>query len=115
MSLRKVIREKFSDDGIFACLSVGNVKKTLYYENKLREKDRIIKNQAAKIESLELTVKEQSEKIKFLEDEINNLKQMLGIVTAQLNRNSRNSSKPPSSDGLKRPPVPIISTFLLNV
>ena len=59
-------------------------------------KDEIINVQAQQI-------KEQAETIKSLQQTIDELKQIIKELTEKLGRNSRNSSKPPSSDGLSKP------------
>ena len=40
-----------------------------------------------------------------LSETVESLNQTIKALQEQLNKNSRNSSKPPSSDGLKKPPV----------
>ena len=59
-------------------------------------KDEIINAQAWQI-------KEQAETIKSLQKTIDELKQIIQELTEKLGQNSRNSSKPPSSDGLSKP------------
>ncbi len=56
---------------------------------KLDAKDKLIAKLLDRINKLEPLVEAQAEKIRSLE--------------AKLKKNSRNSSKPPSSDGLKKP------------
>ena len=48
---------------------------------------------------------EQSARIAELSAEITGLNQTILELKEQLNKNSQNSSKPPSSDGLKKPAV----------
>ena len=48
---------------------------------------------------------EQSARIAELSAEIASLNQTIKELKEQLNKNSKNSSKPPSSDGLKKPAV----------
>ena len=48
---------------------------------------------------------EQSARIAELSAEIASLNQTIRELKEQLNKNSKNSSKPPSSDGLKKPTV----------
>jgi transposase len=55
------------------------------------------------INTLTQRVKEQEETIKSLLKTIDELNQIIKELTEKLNRNSRNSSKPPSSDGLSKP------------
>ena len=54
-------------------------------------------------ESLLALIKHQSERIALLEAENAELEKRLEKLEAQLAKNSTNSSKPPSSDGLKKP------------
>lgn len=54
-------------------------------------------------ESLRGVIQHQSERIEQLEAENAELKARLEKIEAQLAKNSTNSSKPPSSDGLKKP------------
>ncbi len=56
----------------------------------MKDYEKIISTLLTKIAELELVVKQQAAKIADLE--------------RRLNKNSRNSSKPPSSDGLSKPP-----------
>lgn len=42
--------------------------------------------------------------VEYLQDEMDNLSSRLHAVEVQTKQNSRNSSKPPSSDGMKKPP-----------
>ena len=46
-----------------------------------------------------------AEQISQLTKTVENLNQTIQKLQEQLNKNSKNSSKPPSSDGLKKPPV----------
>ena len=48
---------------------------------------------------------EQSARIAELSAEIASLNQTIRELKEQINKNSKNSSKPPSSDGLKKPAV----------
>ena len=63
----------------------------------MEEYERIIAKLLARIEELEALVKQQAETIAAQAARIAELEK-------RLNKNSRNSSKPPSSDGLKKPP-----------
>jgi len=55
------------------------------------------------IGTLTQQIKKQAEIIKGLHQTIDELKQTIKELTEKLGRNSRNSSKPPSSDGLSKP------------
>jgi len=54
------------------------------------------------MDAKDIRIAEQDAKIAVLEEEIKVLKQIIVDLTARLDKNSKNSNKPPSSDGLKR-------------
>ena len=66
----------------------------------MKDYEQIISTLLAKIAELEKVVKQQATKIADLEK--------------RLNKNSSNSSKPPSSDGLSKPPRTTSYVYLLT-
>jgi len=65
--------------------------------------EEIINSQAQLIKTLNQKILDQDEIIKNLYEIIDKLNQTIIELTEKLNKNSRNSSKPPSSDGLAKP------------
>jgi transposase len=57
-------------------------------------------------EQLAVLVVEQAQTIRRLETEVSELRGEVADLKRRLAQNSRNSSRPPSSDGLAKPPVP---------
>ncbi len=57
-------------------------------------------------EQLAALVVEQSQMIRRLETEVSELRAEVADLKRRLAQNSRNSSRPPSSDGLAKPPAP---------
>lgn len=55
------------------------------------------------LQDLVLSLKKEVESLGFLADEVKTLRDQVADLKSKLNKNSRNSSKPPSSDGLKKP------------
>lgn len=56
-----------------------------------------------KIDELTAIITEQNQQIIVLTDKIKSLEQENAVLKERLNKNSKNSSKPPSSDGLNKP------------
>ena len=65
----------------------------------MKRKDEIIAEQEATIQALLKT-------IESMQKSIDQLNETIRELTEKLNKNSQNSSKPPSSDGLKKKPAP---------
>ena len=58
---------------------------------------------ALQVAELQKVIDTQSESIRDMQETISRLEETVRILTEKLNKNSKNSSKPPSSDGLKKP------------
>ncbi len=59
------------------------------------------------IARLKAMLGERDASIVQLQSKIHSLEAKVADLLDQLNKNSRNSSKPPSSDGLSKPPAPV--------
>lgn len=73
---------------------------------KLEEKDQLILSMQAANSTLQASVDTMSSTIDELNKTIAELNQTIAALKEQLHKNSNNSSKPPSSDGYRKPPVP---------
>lgn len=80
------------------------VEKVLF--QKLEEKDQLILSMQAANSSLQASVDTMAATIDELNKTIAELNQTIAALKEQLHKNSNNSSKPPSSDGYKKPPAP---------
>ena len=58
---------------------------------------------ALQVAELQKVIDTQNESIREMQATISRLEETIRILTEKLNKNSKNSSKPPSSDGLKKP------------
>jgi transposase len=58
---------------------------------------------ALQVAELQKVIDTQNESIRDMQATISRLEETVRILTEKLNKNSKNSSKPPSSDGLKKP------------
>ena len=56
--------------------------------------------------SLQTTISNLQNTVDSMADTINQLNQTIAELNEKLNKNSNNSSKPPSSDGYSKPPAP---------
>ena len=72
---------------------------------KLEEKDKMILSLQAANSSMQSSIDAMAVTIDSLNQTIAELNQTIAALKEQLNKNSGNSSKPPSSDGYKKPPV----------
>ena len=73
---------------------------------KLEEKDKLILSLQSTISALQNSSDAMSSTIEELNKTIAELNQTIAQLKEKLNKNSNNSSKPPSSDGYKKPPAP---------
>ncbi len=67
------------------------------------ERDQIIEELRASVASQSGTIKSQLETIEALNATVRGLQETIKDLQRQLNQSSRNSSKPPSSDGFNKP------------
>lgn len=70
----------------------------------MNKKDLLIEELLKKIEKLEQIIELQAAQIKSQAEQIKIQASKIASLEKRLNKNSRNSSKPPSSDGLSKPP-----------
>ena len=73
---------------------------------KLEEKDQLIMSLQNTILMLQDSAKATAETINELNKTVAELRQTIAELKEKLNKNSNNSSKPPSSDGYNKPPAP---------
>lgn len=73
---------------------------------KLEEKDQMIMSLQATITALQASTNTMEKTIEGLRQTIEELNQVIAELREKLNKNSNNSSKPPSSDGYNKPPAP---------
>ena len=68
------------------------------------KRDQLIEELLKKIAELEQIIELQAAQIKSQAEQIKSQAAKITLLEKRLNKNSRNSSKPPSSDGLSKPP-----------
>lgn len=73
---------------------------------KLEEKDQLIMSLQTTIATQQASSEAMAETINELNKTVAELRQTVAELNEKLNKNSNNSSKPPSSDGYNKPPVP---------
>ena len=95
-------------------VAIGNAAQSGYVELEARiarqavllaERDALMAEQAARITEIEARVIERDSLIVEQAARIAELEAVVGELRARLGQNSRNSSKPPSSDGYAKPPA----------
>ena len=72
---------------------------------KLEEKDQLIMSLQATIAMQQASSEAMVETINELNKTVAELRQTVAELNEKLNKNSNNSSKPPSSDGYNKPPM----------